>query len=91
MGAMDGPLASHFAALADEARRLEPRVVRVSLRTKEGKTVLIIETSELPTSDVVDLSKALKAFRRRWELAAEFLIVNVAVGGVTPPPRGPRA
>lgn len=70
-----------FAALATEARRLEPRIVAVSTRTSEDlKTVLIIETAGLTTTEVGALSDALKAFRRRGDLAADFLIVN-STGG----------
>lgn len=34
-----------FAALAAEARRLEPRVVHIAPRTKDYKSVLLIETA----------------------------------------------
>ena len=78
--AVDIPLAPDFVALAEEARRLQPRLVRISARVKDGKTVLIIETAGLPTQEVGALSEALKAFRRERGLAAEFLIVNVRAG-----------
>jgi hypothetical protein len=65
-----------FSALATEARRLEPRVISVSTRTKDFKTVLIIETAGLTTQEVRALSESLKAFRRQEDLVAEFLIVN---------------
>lgn len=71
-----------FAALAAEACRLERRVVRVSTRTSEDyKTVLVIETARLTTSEVEALSEALKAFRRRQDLVAEFIVVNLMGGG----------
>lgn len=74
-----------FAALAAEARRLEPRVGRTSTRTSvDFKTVLIIETEGLTTPEVGALSDALKAFRRRTDLAAEFLIVNTTGGDFVP-------
>ena len=74
---MNDDLAPDFAALATEARRLEPRVVDVSTRTsKDFTTVLIIETAELTTARVGAMSDALKAFRRREDLVASFLIVN---------------
>lgn len=73
-----------FAAIAAEARRLEARVVCVSTRTKDYKTVLIIETAGLTTPEVGALSDALKAFRRRRDLAAEFLIVNTTGGEFVP-------
>jgi hypothetical protein len=66
-----------LASLAAEARRLEPRVVRTSTRTSEDfKTVLLVETAGLTSAQVEALSDALKAFRRRCDLAAEFLILN---------------
>lgn len=66
-----------LSALAAEARRLEIRIGRVSTRTSEDfKTVLIIETVGLLTPEVGALSDALNTFRRRRDLAAEFLIVN---------------
>lgn len=74
-----------FDALAAEARRLEPRVRRVSTRTSEDlKTVLVIETAGLTTTEVQALSDALKEFRRRRDLAAEFLIVNSTGGEFAP-------
>ena len=74
-----------FAALADEARRLEPRVVRASTRTSEDfKTVMVIETAGLTTPEVGALSDALWAFRRRRDLTAEFLIVNGTGGAFVP-------
>lgn len=82
---MPDDLDPDFATLADEARRLEPRVRRVSTRTSEDfKTVLIIEMAGLTTPEVGALSDALKAFRRRRDLAAEFLIVNTTGGGFVP-------
>jgi hypothetical protein len=70
-----------LAALAAEARRLEPRVVRASTRVSEDfKTVLLIETAGLTTPEASALSDALKEFRRRRDLAAAFLIVN-STGG----------
>ena len=81
-----------FAALAAEARRLEPRVGRVSTRTSEDcSTVMVIETAGLTTAEVGALSDALKALRRRQDLAAEFLIVNSTGGEFVPRvPSGPR-
>ena len=73
---MTDDIAPDFAALAAEARRLEPRVARVSTRTKDYKTVLIIETAGLTTAELGALSETLKAYRRRGDLAAEFLIFN---------------
>jgi len=74
-----------FAALAAEARRLEARVVRISTRTSEElTTVLVIETAGLTTAEVGAFSEALKAFRRRRDLAAEFLIVNTTGGEFVP-------
>jgi hypothetical protein len=74
-----------FAALAAEARRLEPRVGRTSTQMGEDfKTVLVIETAELTTPEVGALSDALKAFRRRRDLAAEFVIVNTTGGEFVP-------
>lgn len=78
----DDDLDPDFAALAAGARRLEPRVVRVATRTSgDFTTVLVIETAGLTTSEVEALSDALKAFRRRQDLVAEFLIVNTEGGG----------
>lgn len=82
---MPDDLAPDFAALAAEARRLEPRVGRVSTRTSEDlKTVLVIETAGLTTPEVGALSDALEAFRRRRDLAAEFVIVNTTGGEFVP-------
>lgn len=79
---MPDDLDPDFAALAAEARRLEPRVVRISTRTSgDFTTVLVVETAGLTTSEVGALSDALKAFRRRQELVAEFVIVNSTGGG----------
>lgn len=87
---MTDDLAPDFAALAAEARRLEPRVVNVSTRTKDYKTVLIIETAGLTTPEVGALSDALKAFRRREDLVAEFLIVNSTGGDFVKKPDVPK-
>ncbi len=74
---MTDDLDPSFAALAAEARRLEPRVFRAATRTsRDYKTVLILETAGLTTSELGALSDALKSFRRREDLIAEFLIVN---------------
>jgi uncharacterized membrane protein YgcG len=74
-----------FAALATEARRLEPRVVGVSTNTSEDyTTVLVIETKGLTRQEVEALSDRLKAFRRREDLAAAFMIVNTTGGGFVP-------
>lgn len=81
-----------FAALAAAARRLEPRVVAVSTRTSEDyKTVLVIEAADLTGAEVETLSEALKTYRRRQDLVAEFLIVNTTGGGFGPrvPPGWP--
>ena len=79
---MPDDLDPDFAALAVEARRLEPRVVRISTRTSgDFTTVLVVETAGLTTSEVGALSDALKAFRRRQDLVAEFVIVNSTGGG----------
>ena len=92
---MPDDLDPDFAALAAEARRLEPRVVRISTRTSgDFTTVLVVETAGLTTSEVGALSDALKAFRRRQELVAEFVIVNSTGAGFVPwvpsgwPPEG---
>jgi hypothetical protein len=82
---MSNDLDPDFAALADEARRLESRAVRVTTRTSSDfKTVLMIETAGLTTPEVGALSDALKAFRHRHDLAAEFLIVNTQGGAFSP-------
>lgn len=48
---MPDDLHPDFAALAAEARRLEPRVGRTSTRTSEDfKTALLIETAGLTTT-----------------------------------------
>jgi HAMP domain-containing protein len=79
-------VSSHaIAALVAEARRLEPRVGRTSTHTGEDfKTVLVIETAGLTTAEVGALSDAFKAFRRRSDLAAEFVIVNATGGEFVP-------
>lgn len=70
-----------FAALAAEARRLEPRVVRVTTHTgRDFKTVLVIEAGGLAVAEISALSDALNAFRRRSDLAAEFLVVSSSGG-----------
>jgi uncharacterized membrane protein YgcG len=83
----------NFAALAAEARRLEPRVGRVSTRTSaDFSTVMVIETAGLTTTEVGALSDALKAFRRSRDLAAEFVVVNATGGEFVPRvPSGDRA
>lgn len=87
---MTDDLAPDFATLAAEAGRLEPRVVRISTRTSaDYKTALIIETAGLTTPEVGALSDALKAFRRREDLTAEFLIVNSTGGDFVKPPDVP--
>ena len=79
---MPDDLDPDLAALAAKARRLEPRVVRISTRTSgDFTTVLVVETAGLTTSEVGALSDALKAFRRRQDLVAEFVIVNSTGGG----------
>ncbi len=75
-------LSRDTAVLAAEVRRRESRVVGVSTRTSsDDKTVLIIETAGMTTSEVGALSDTRKALRRRRDLAAEFRIVN-STGGV---------
>ena len=51
-------------------------VARPGRQSRPYLTVLIIETVGLTTPEVGTLSDALKAFRRREDLAAEFLVVN---------------
>ncbi len=88
---MTDDLAPDFAALADEARRFEPRVVNVSTRTsKDFSTVLIIETAGLTTPEVEALSDALKALRKREDLVASFLIVNSKGSTWVKPPDVPK-
>ncbi len=68
--------------LAAEALRLEPRVARVATRTSgDSTTIFVIETAGLTTREVGALSDALEVFRRRQDLVAEFVIVNMAGGG----------
>lgn len=53
-------LVGDFAALAAEARRLEPRVVRVSVFTSpDYQTTLAIETEGLTTAEVDALTVTL--------------------------------
>lgn len=87
---MADDLAPDFAALAAEARRLEPRVVRVSTSTSSDyKTALVIETAGLTTLEVLSLTEALKVFVRRKDLAAEFAIFNTTGGDFVKTPDVP--
>lgn len=66
VGVSGDDLAPDFSTLAAEARRLEPRVVRVSTRASSDYTsVLIFETAWLTTQEARKLPVALKA-RCRW-------------------------
>ena len=65
----------------------EPRVVSVSTRTSSDyKTILVIEAAGLTTPVVGALSDARKAFRRREDLAVEFLIVKGTGDDFVEPP-----
>lgn len=77
----DDDLAPDFAALAAEARRLEPRVVRAWTHTDpDYQTTLAIETEGLTRTEVDALTEALRVFVRRKDLAVGFGSVNTAGG-----------
>ena len=66
--------------LADLARRIELRVVGVSTRTRDAKTVLIIELADATRERHEALAEALRAHRREHGLTTEFLIFNTTTG-----------
>jgi hypothetical protein len=75
-------------ALGDLARQLDPRVVGVSTRTKDAKTVLIIELAGATHGQHESLADALRKHRIEHGISTEFLIFNATMG-FDPPPGTP--
>ncbi len=83
------PSPPDFFALADESRRIESRVVGVSTRANDHRMVLFIELADATRAQPAALGDALRAFRGKNDLSAEFILVNTSGGGFVVKPNMP--
>ncbi len=72
------PLAPQLAWIAQEAKALEPHVVRVGTRAKDGKTVVFVEMAGAQSGAGPTLYAALKPKCLARGVTLDLVVVNSA-------------
>lgn len=81
---MSEPLDPAFRALADEARRIEPRVQSISFRPGGARPFMLVELDGVTREAASRLHDVLSTSRDLGHVDCDIVVVNTP-----PPPEGP--